>query len=136
MSSQLVAWDRLVRYIPTGDSATVRYGEPIVASSDSALVAQLADEGKLRVKVLEAAHPLDAKPTGAVEGVKKLLGPLEPADVPIIRCIGLNYKSHSKRATRQHVDDRGSCLILNSSRNRATASKLSYRIHQTWARGG
>lgn len=96
MSSRLVAWDRLVRYVPSGDSSTVRYGEPILEDSDATLIAQLADEGKLRVKVLEGAHPLDTKPTGAVEGVKKLLGPLEAADVPIIRCIGLNYKTHSK----------------------------------------
>lgn len=27
--------------------------------------------------------------------VKKLLGPLTPADVPILRCIGLNFLAHS-----------------------------------------
>jgi hypothetical protein len=28
------------------------------------------------------------------------LGPLEPTDVPIIRCIGLNYKTHSTLQAR------------------------------------
>jgi hypothetical protein len=96
MSSKLVAWDRLVRYVPEGAAeGTVRYGDPILADSEVDMLSQLADEGKLRVKVLQGASPLDAKPTGKIDTVKKLLGPLESANVPIIRCIGLNYKTHS-----------------------------------------
>jgi hypothetical protein len=49
----------------------------------------------LQVKVLQGDHPLSAIPTGQIEMVARLLGPLEPSNVPIIRCIGLNYKTHS-----------------------------------------
>ncbi|KAL4936972.1 hypothetical protein BDV06DRAFT_216245 [Aspergillus oleicola] len=65
-------WTRLVRYSSSADGA-VKYGEPIVAQN--ADIGQLAQEGKLRT-------------------VFRLYGPLEPKDVPIIRCIGLNYKTH------------------------------------------
>ncbi|KAJ8117606.1 hypothetical protein OPT61_g1251 [Boeremia exigua] len=94
MSSKLVSWERLVRYIPKGSNQTVRYGDPIVSDSDVDKIARLAEEGKLEVKVLEGDHPLSARPNGETDKVAKLLGPLEPGDVPIIRCIGLNYKTH------------------------------------------
>jgi hypothetical protein len=34
--------------------------------------------------------------TDEVVTVHKLLGPLTKEDVPILRCVGLNYKTHSK----------------------------------------
>ncbi len=94
MSSKLVAWDRLVRYIPENRAGEIRYGEPILQSPDED-VASLASSGKLQVRILEGPDPLSAVPTGRIHTVKELLGPLEPKDVPIIRCIGLNYKTHS-----------------------------------------
>jgi len=97
MSPNLVAWDRLVRYVPYGAGNTIRYGDPIIEDSEIDKIAQLAVEGKLKVKVLQGANPLGAEPTGEVDTVGKLLGPLEPENVPIIRCIGLNYKTHSKQ---------------------------------------
>ncbi|EXJ66679.1 5-carboxymethyl-2-hydroxymuconate isomerase [Cladophialophora psammophila CBS 110553] len=93
MSSKLVAWDRLVRYIPEKGANEVRYGEPILEDPD-ADVASLASTGNLQVRVLEGFDPLKAIPTGQLDTVKELLGPLEPKDVPIIRCVGLNYKTH------------------------------------------
>ena len=95
MSSQRVAWDRFVRYVPQGADQTIRYGDPIISSSQVNSIAQLAEEGNLEVKILEGNDPLGATPTGKTEKVARLLGPLEPANVPIIRCIGLNYKTHS-----------------------------------------
>ena len=89
----LTAWDRLVRYVSAKDGK-VRYGEPIVSDSKPD-IDRLAQDGKLEVTVLEGANPLDAKPTGEKDTVKQLLGPLTPKDVPIIRCVGLNYKTHS-----------------------------------------
>ena len=91
----MVAWDRLVRYVPEGSPSAVRYGEPIIEESQADCIAQLAEEAKLKVRVLQGDNPLNAKTTGETETVRKLLGPLEVKDVPIIRCIGLNYKSHS-----------------------------------------
>ncbi|KAF2479918.1 hypothetical protein BDY17DRAFT_318541 [Neohortaea acidophila] len=92
MSSQLTSWDRLVRYVSEKDGK-IRYGEPIV-SDEKPDIDQLAQDGKLEVHVLEGAHPIDAKRTGEQDKVKKLLGPLTVKDVPIIRCVGLNYKTH------------------------------------------
>ena len=90
----LTSWDRLVRYVSAKDG-NVYYGEPIVYDSKPD-IDQLAQDGKLEVKVLDGPNPLQAKPTGEQDTVKQLLGPLTPKDVPIIRCVGLNYKTHSK----------------------------------------
>ncbi|KAL2842040.1 hypothetical protein BJY01DRAFT_256863 [Aspergillus pseudoustus] len=87
-------WDRLIRFIPQG-SETVQYGEPIFASpSEVNDIAALADAGKLKAKILAGDSPLSAAPTGEIATVGKLLGPIDAASVPIIRCVGLNYKTH------------------------------------------
>nr|OQO24550.1 hypothetical protein B0A51_06799 [Rachicladosporium sp. CCFEE 5018] len=96
--SSTVPWDRLVRYISANDSAE-RYGEPIIESPDLDIAAAARD-GQLKVKILEGNGPLTVQPTDKVDRVKTLLGPLRDQDVPIIRCIGLNYKSHIKETGR------------------------------------
>lgn len=90
----ITKWDRLVRYVSAKDGQ-IRYGEPIVSDSKPD-IDQLALDGKLTVKVLEGTTPFSAEPTGEEDQVKELLGPLTPKDVPIVRCTGLNYKTHSK----------------------------------------
>jgi 2-keto-4-pentenoate hydratase/2-oxohepta-3-ene-1,7-dioic acid hydratase in catechol pathway len=98
MASKLIAWDRLVRYVSASDGS-VKYGQPILDSPD-ADVAALAKEGKLEVHVAEGGNPLAAKPGSQKDQVKSLLGPFRVEDVPIIRCIGLNYKTHIKETGR------------------------------------
>ncbi|KAK4504107.1 hypothetical protein PRZ48_005022 [Zasmidium cellare] len=88
----VTAWDRLIRYVSAKDGK-VRLGEPIVSDSKPDIDA-LAQKGGLKVKVLEGPNPIEAKQTGEEDEVKSLLGPLTPQDVPIVRCIGLNYKTH------------------------------------------
>jgi hypothetical protein len=90
----ITAWKRLVRYVSAKDGS-IKYGEPIV-SEDKPDIDALAQKGGLRVKVLEGESPLLAKPTGEEDEVKQLLGPLTPKDVPIVRCVGLNYRTHSE----------------------------------------
>lgn len=90
----VTAWDRLVRYVSAKDGK-IRYGEPIV-SEEKPDIDALAQSGSLKVKILEGTGPFEAKATGEEDSVKQLLGPLTPEDVPIVRCIGLNYKTHSK----------------------------------------
>jgi len=91
--ASLTKWDRLVRYVSAKDGK-VRYGEPIV-SEEKPDIDGLALKGGLKVKVLDGATPLQAAPTGEEDEVKELLGPLTPKDVSVVRCTGLNYKTHS-----------------------------------------
>jgi len=98
MTSKIIAWDRLVRYVSASDG-TVKYGQPILDSPDVD-VAALAQEGKLEVHVAEGSNPLAARPGSQKDRVKSLLGPFRVEDVPIIRCIGLNYKTHIKETGR------------------------------------
>lgn len=93
MAPNLVAWNRLVRF--NDAEGRVRYGEPIL-EQDDADIAALARDGKLKVKVCEGSGPLSCKLTDEEAKVEKLLGPLESKDVPLIYCIGLNYKAHSE----------------------------------------
>jgi hypothetical protein len=93
MASPLVQWVRLVRYVSTKDGQT-RYGEPIVEDSDD--IDYLAATGALRVRVLQGTSAIAAVRSGDEDQVERLLGPLTPAEVPIVRCVGLNYKSHSE----------------------------------------
>lgn len=96
----VTSWDRLIRYVSAKDGK-IKYGEPIVSDSKPDIDA-LAQKGGLKVKVLEGPTPIEAKATGEEDEVKELLGPLTPKDVPIIRCIGLNYKTHSKHPHTIH----------------------------------
>ena len=93
----LTSWKRLVRYVSAQDGI-VRYGEPIT-DLPTTNIDELANTGTLEVEILEGLDFVSAKPTGRRDQVKQLLGPLKPSDVPVIRCIGLNYKSHSEFIT-------------------------------------
>ncbi|KAF4548077.1 Fumarylacetoacetate (FAA) hydrolase-like protein 2 [Elsinoe fawcettii] len=99
MAPVKVSWDRLIRYVSATDNA-IHYGEPLVAAADVEKIPQLANEGKLEVKVLDGSEPITLQPTGKTDKVKTLLGPIEPLNTPIMRCIGLNYKSHILEASR------------------------------------
>lgn len=90
----LTHWDRLVRYVSAKDGR-VRYGEPILDSTDD-VERQITAGAAIKVRVLEGSSALTAVPTAEEDEIQQLLGPLSPAEVPIVRCTGLNYKSHSK----------------------------------------
>jgi hypothetical protein len=100
MSAPLTAWKRLVRYVSAQDGS-IKYGEPIVPPNEKYPdIDALAQYNSLRVRVLAGDSFISAKPTGEEDEVKQLLGPLTPKDVPIVRCVGLNYRTHSKFAYR------------------------------------
>ena len=86
-------WTRLVRYSSSADGP-VKYGEPV--SSPNVDLEQLASKGELKVKQLSGSDPFSLQTTSVHETVFRLYGPLEVKHIPIIRCIGLNYKTHSK----------------------------------------
>ncbi|KAE8372127.1 hypothetical protein BDV26DRAFT_298145 [Aspergillus bertholletiae] len=86
------SWTRLVRY-KAAENGPVRFGEPII-TDDNEDITSLAIDNRLQVRVCEGNDPFSLQVTSSTETVFQLLGPLEPKHVPIIRCIGLNYKSH------------------------------------------
>ncbi|KAM0427409.1 hypothetical protein ACHAQK_012058 [Fusarium lateritium] len=89
-------WNRLIRFID--EDSQVCLGDAVTSSAEG--LASLLEAGNLTAIELVGTGVFDAKPTGKVVKVKKLLGPLTPQDVPIIRCVGLNYAKHIKETGR------------------------------------
>ncbi|OAL55108.1 hypothetical protein IQ07DRAFT_556292 [Pyrenochaeta sp. DS3sAY3a] len=112
----MAAWQRLIRF--EDDSGNVRFGDAIV--SDGADVQGLVQKGTLEAKGFQGSSPFHLSPTGTTYKVKKLLGVLSPEDVPIIKCIGLNYMKHIQEGGRKpppypsvFIKPRGSVASFN-----------------------
>lgn len=91
-----VAWDRLIRFVAT--DGRMLYGEPILPSPTFD-IGNTTEETGLKARVFQGDlydTTGTSKVTDEVVQVKRLLGPLAPSDVPILRCVGLNYATHSK----------------------------------------
>jgi hypothetical protein len=99
--ASLTHWDRLVRYVSAKDGQ-VRYGEPILDSTDD-IDKQITAGAAIKVRVLKGSSALTAVPTDEEDEIQQLLGPLSPVEVPIVRCTGLNYKSHSKSSSESEL---------------------------------
>lgn len=97
IAKMCVAWERLIRFV--ADDGRTLYGEPILPSADFD-IGDTDEKTLLRARVLQGQDIYDTtgatKLTDEIVTVQTLLGPLTPADVPVIRCIGLNYATHSK----------------------------------------
>lgn len=97
-----VPWKRLIRF-ETSDGRVLR-GEPILPSEDFDL-GKVTTNDNLTAKVITGADIYDTtgttKVTDEVVKVKRIFGPLERHEVPIFRCVGLNYAKHIKEAGRQ-----------------------------------
>jgi hypothetical protein len=94
-----MAWSRLIRFLD--DEHKITYGEPCITS-----VAEF--EEKLENKDLFASELVGSdvfalSATGRQVHVQRILGSLTVDDVPIIRCIGLNYMKHSESYNRQKL---------------------------------
>ncbi len=91
-----LAWTRLIRFT-TADGRVLR-GEPILPTPDFDL-GNVTEADRLQARVLVGDDPYDTsgatKLGDEVVTVHKLLGPLAREDVPILRCVGLNYAKHS-----------------------------------------
>jgi len=96
-----VAWDRAIRFVAT-DGRTL-LGQPVLPHKDFDL-GHTSESDKLQAKVIVGDDLFDTTGKTVVKDetvtVKKILGPLTPSDVPIIRCVGLNYAKHSKFTER------------------------------------
>jgi hypothetical protein len=92
----MVAWERFIRFVAT-DGRVLR-GQPILPYPDFDL-GNTTKETKLQARVIIGTDIYDTtgatRVTDEVVFVKQLLGPLAPEDVPILRCVGLNYAKHS-----------------------------------------
>ena len=90
-------WKRLIRFIST-DGRTLR-GEPILPSPETDL-GFITEADKLQAHVIEGEDIYDTtgktRVTDEIVTVRTILGPVTQKDVPILRCVGLNYAKHSK----------------------------------------
>jgi 2-keto-4-pentenoate hydratase/2-oxohepta-3-ene-1,7-dioic acid hydratase in catechol pathway len=90
MSSQ--TWSRLIRFID--DNGNETFGEPLVKSETE--LEQLLSSQTLYATEFKGQSPTSELVKGEKVHVKAIRDILKPSDVPIIRCIGLNYIKHSK----------------------------------------
>jgi hypothetical protein len=90
-------WEKLIRFVAT--DGRILHGEPIATAANLDL-GLVTEKSGLKAKVIEGSDLFDTsgatKVTENIVDVKEILGPLTQADVPVIRCIGLNYAKHSR----------------------------------------
>ncbi|KAJ0159145.1 Fumarylacetoacetate hydrolase domain-containing protein 2 [Colletotrichum tanaceti] len=91
-----MSWDRLIRFVDDND--VEHFGEPQV--QDESEFTALLDKNDLWAVVYDGASPVSPLTKGERVHVKALKPLLTPRDVPIIRCIGLNYVKHIKEGGR------------------------------------
>ena len=88
----MMAWSRLIHFESEGDTY---YGEPEIKDSKDLL--KSLESGILYVTAYPGTSVLELSTTSSGRRkVTKILGLLEPKDVPIVKCVGLNYIKHSK----------------------------------------
>lgn len=94
-------WKRLIRFLSTDDR--LLRGEPILPSEDFDL-GHLTENDRLQARVIVGDDIYDTtgktRVTDEIATVKKVLGPLSQSEVPILRCVGLNYAKHIREAGR------------------------------------
>jgi len=88
----MMAWSRLIRFLDDEDKIT--FGEPEIMTAGELL--EKYQEKALYASEFKGYSPFALSPTRRKVHVKRLLEVLTPADIPIVRCIGLNYMKHSK----------------------------------------
>lgn len=89
-------WTHLIRFIAKEDGQA-HYGQ--VDATRYPDVGLTTYEGKEEVKVKEVTGGLyDGVVTDRELSVAQLLPPLLATDIPLIRCMGLNYKDHAAEA--------------------------------------
>ncbi|KAK1984183.1 hypothetical protein LZ30DRAFT_448055 [Colletotrichum cereale] len=91
-----MSWNRLIRFVD--DNGAEHFGEPQV--QDESEFTTLLDKSDLWAVVYDGASPVAPLTKGERVHVKALKPLLTPKDVPIIRCIGLNYVKHIQEGGR------------------------------------
>ena len=91
-----MAWSRLIRF--QDDTGATRFGEPLIEKAED--LYELFEKGELCADEFEGASPFALTGRGPTRAVKKILGILVPEDVPIVKCVGLNYMKHIQEGGR------------------------------------
>lgn len=130
-------WKRLIRFQAT-DGRILR-GEPLV--DDCVDLGLITEEDQIQARVLSGADIYDTTGqtglTDEIVTIKTLLGPLTGVDVPVLRCVGLNYAKHSKllRPYLSHKKDTVLSylkafwvLIMSSSRGRPQSAPFPIHL--------
>lgn len=89
---KMASWSRLVRFQAV--DGTEKLGDLLV--NDEQDLALKLQKNNLQAVELQGENLFGPLTRGNAVGVEKLLPVLRKSDVPIIRCIGLNYMKHSK----------------------------------------
>ncbi|TVY56438.1 Fumarylacetoacetate hydrolase domain-containing protein 2 [Lachnellula cervina] len=89
------AWTHLVRFIAEEDSQ-IHFGN-VDASKYPDVGLSLFKGEKVAANLINGSA-FSGTVTEKVLHIKQLLSPLAASDVPIIRCMGLNYRDHAKEA--------------------------------------
>ncbi|KAJ4192959.1 Hypothetical protein NCS54_01367400 [Fusarium falciforme] len=90
------SWTRLIRFVD--DNGNETFGEPII-QDDKEFSDRLAKNDLWAVEY-KGTSPVAELTKGEKIHVKAVRELLRPSDVPIIRCIGLNYIKHIKEGGR------------------------------------
>ncbi|KAJ5654891.1 hypothetical protein N7490_001894 [Penicillium lividum] len=96
-------WKRLIRFEAV-DGRILR-GEPVLPENKKIDLGFVTEADQLKAKILVGSDIYDVtgetKLTEETVLVKNILSPLAQSDVPILRCVGLNYAKHIKEAGRK-----------------------------------
>ncbi|KAK9371467.1 uncharacterized protein V1513DRAFT_455679 [Lipomyces chichibuensis] len=95
----MVSWKRLIRFVAL-DGKTY-HGEPNIKDTDD--LGKLFSSGaEIKAKLIEGDDIFSDEciVTDKELTVAQLLGPLTQSDVPIIKCVGLNYMKHIQEGGR------------------------------------
>lgn len=92
------SWKRLIRFEAV-DGRILR-GEPVLEAGSDVDLGFITEADHLKAKVIEGEDIYDTTGrtvlTEDVVVVKRVLSPLAQRDIPILRCVGLNYVKHSE----------------------------------------
>ncbi|KAB5580890.1 hypothetical protein GE09DRAFT_949024 [Coniochaeta sp. 2T2.1] len=100
MTSTSVSGGTFARLIRFEDAAgNIQFGEPNITSAE--LLEKHAAQGTLEATVFEGASIFSLVRSSEVVQVSKILSLLAPEDVPIVKCVGLNYIKHIQEGGRK-----------------------------------
>ncbi|KAL2196664.1 hypothetical protein P885DRAFT_37319 [Corynascus similis CBS 632.67] len=90
----MAPFGRLIRF--RDEAGNTHFGEPSTSPWDEALA-----QGRLEATVFTGQDPFHLTPSSKILKVKDVLPLLTANDVPIIKCVGLNYIKHIQEGGRK-----------------------------------